>query len=634
MVSKMLSDKIILFNNAQTDFDIVTTENESLAASEAVAFLKDIFIKLTGNDNLFLFEADKVNKHIILKKEYAETTKGEFLSADGYRITVSEEDIVISAGTDRGLLYGAYGFCEKFLGVRFLHYEETLIPKQSFVEIPVGEFVENPFFDMHTYLDYFMFQKDCKEFASHVRSSSNWMNLGEKYGGACSMFGRKRPNGSIDHNILEFVPLSKYGETHPEFYIKDRNAYGDLLKPDIVNGITDAGELDESMEISVVKCIIEEMKKDILENPDMKYFSIEQEDGVDVVDKERYSELVEKYKQSGVLIRTINVIARELQKWADSELNGREINIVTFAYGETSTAPVYKENGRYFPIDASVVPEKNVVIRMALFANAYYGYFNDCLENAKTYEKIVSWGSICKKFMFWAYDIDFHDYFNYFPSFGVIGQNVRGFYNLGVKALLIQGAHNFKQSWQCNLRAYVYRRLCTDITLSEQDLLSEYLEGFYGKIGGACVEEFIERMNKHYSVILKNNPTLKVSSKTELGKAKYLDKKILVESIQLFDKAISEIDKNETDLQAKERYKARLEEVLVTPLWMYLNNYIELNNGDIEGRKALALRFFGICKKLGINQYNEVALVFNPVVKYEIPPLYEKFDIGGAINDL
>ena len=74
--------------------------------------------------------------------------------------------------------------------------------------------------------------------------------------------------------------------------------------------------------------------------------------------------------------------------------------------------------------------------------------------------------------------------------------------------------------------------------------------------------------------------------------------------------------------------------MLVTPLWMYLNNYIELNNGDIEGRKALALRFFGICKKLGINQYNEVALVFNPVVKYEIPPLYEKFDIGGEINDL
>lgn len=629
----MAVDKIVLFDNGKMDFDIVTTASESLAAKEAVAFLQAIFLKVNGTASA-CSDASQAQKRILLKKEDAAQLSKENVFADGYRIQVSTKEILISASTDRGLLYGAYGFCEKFLGVRFLHLDETIIPTYTRVEIPVGEITENPFFDMHTYLDYFMFQKDCHAFSSHVRSCSNWMNLGEQYGGKCPLFGRKRPNGSIDHNIIEYVPWEKYKDTHPEFYIKDRNAYGDLIKPDIVNGITEDGELDESMEISVVKSIIEEMKKDILANPDMKYFAIEQEDGVAVVDEARYPALVGKYKQSGVLIRMLNVVSRELQKWLDEELDGREINIVTFAYQGTSVPPVYKENGEYYPIDHTVIPEKNLVIRMAMSTNAYYGYFSNKETNAETYEKILSWGSICKKFMFWSYDIDFHDYFNYFPSFGVIADNVRGFYNLGVKSLLVQGAHNFKQSWQCNMRAYVYRRLCTDINLSEEALVDEYLDGFYGEIGGACVRKFIDRMNEYYGEVLKNNPTLKVTSKTQIGKAKYLDKQLLLECIQQLEEGVEAIGRSEVDADKKEKYALRLEEVLVTPLWMYLNNYVELNNGVLEGRRGLALRFFRLCKKLGINRYNEVALVFDPVVKYEIPPLYEKFDIGGEINDL
>jgi hypothetical protein len=92
------------------------------------------------------------------------------------------------------------------------------------------------------------------------------------------------------HNTLKYVPVEKYfycdkndKNYHPEFYNVINGKPRDLC---FTNGITDDGKLDESMEISVVKCIIEEMKKDILENPDKKYFCIEQEDGVDVVDKE------------------------------------------------------------------------------------------------------------------------------------------------------------------------------------------------------------------------------------------------------------------------------------------------------------------------------------------------------------
>lgn len=623
----MKKQSVLLFQKGKTNFRIITDSCPSLAQKEAVSFLGSLFPKTTTCKG-------KPTKVLIVEKATADSLKAQGVLDDGYRIVVSDKQITLSAYTDKGLLYSVYGFAEKFLGVRFLHPNETVIPKQDEVEIPVGEWIINPFFDMRTYLNYFTLYKSNLAFASTIRNNSNWLDLESRYGGSCPMFGRMRPDGSIDHNILEFVPLDKYQDTHPEFFIKDRNEYGDLIKPDIVNGIAEDGTLDESMEESVAKSIIAEMKKDILANPDMKYFVLEQEDGVCVVDKEKYGDLVEKYKESGVLIRLVNVVARALQQWSDEELNGREINIVTFAYQGTSDAPVYEKDGQYYPIDKTVVPEKNVVVRLALSADAYHGYFSDAEINKPIYEKIRGWGSICKKFMFWAYDIDFHDYFNYFPSFGVIKENVQGFYNLGVKYILMQGAHNFQQSWQCNLRAYIYHRLFNDINLSEQELFDEYIDGFYGDIGGACVKSFIARMDAHYAEVLKKYPQMKVASKTEIGKVPYVDKVLLLDCIQFFDDTIANIENSEFSVEEKQKFVARLEEVLVTPLWMYINNY-EKFYGGIDGRKEIALRFFKICKKLGINQFNEVALVFDPVEKYEIPPLYEKFNLtGDEIDEL
>ena len=623
----MVNKSITLIDNGKIGFEIVSNAQCALAEQESISFLQTIFSKLS-------IEKSNDIKPLIIAKDSAERLKAKGVLDDGYRIEVSQEKIMLSAYTDRGLLYSVYGFAERFLGVRFLHPTETIIPKQARVEIPLGEWVKNPLFDMRTYLNYFTLDGAEYAFSSSIRNNSNWLDLGERYGGKCPMFGRMRANGSIDHNILEFVPLDKYQDTHPEFYIKDRNAYGDLIKPDIVNGVAEDGTLDESMEESVAKSIIEEMKKDIWANPEMKYFSFEQEDGVCVVDKEKYGDLVAKYKESGVLLRLVNVVARALQKWSNEELNGREFYIVTFAYQGTADAPVYEKDGKYYPIDNTVIPEQNVVIRLALFADAYYGYFSDMEINKPIYEKLRSWSSICKKFMFWAYDIDFHDYFNYFPSFAHIKENVQGFYNLGVKYILIQGAHNFKQSWQCNLRAYMYHRLFNDINLSQEDLFTEYIDGFYGEIGGPCVKNFIARMDEHYAEVLKKYPQMKVASRTEIGKAPYVDKALLLDCMQLFDDTIANIENSALSAQNKQKFVARLEEVFITPLWTYINNY-ESFYGNIEGRKAWAVRFFAICKKLGINQFNEVALVFDPVEKYEIPTLYEKFGLtGGEIDAL
>ena len=143
----MASKQTVLFENGKTDFKIITNACESLAANEAVAFLQSIFVKVTGNEKLWLEEA-KHGKILALNKEKVEALRRKGVEGDGYLTEVSQNAITISALTDKGLLYGAYGFSEKFFGVRFLHPEETVIPKCETLAIPVGEEIENPFFNI------------------------------------------------------------------------------------------------------------------------------------------------------------------------------------------------------------------------------------------------------------------------------------------------------------------------------------------------------------------------------------------------------------------------------------------------------------------------------------------------------
>lgn len=72
------------------------------------------------------------------------------------------------------------------------------------------------------------------------------------------------------------------------------------------------------MEVSVLKIVIEEMKKDIAANPDIDYFMFEQEDGpffYPYTDPKKV-ETEKKYGRTGILIRFCNVLATELQNGA------------------------------------------------------------------------------------------------------------------------------------------------------------------------------------------------------------------------------------------------------------------------------------------------------------------------------
>lgn len=521
------------------------------------------------------------------------------IEGDGYGIFARNKSVYLVSETSRGLMYAVYGYLEKYLGIRFLTAEAEYVPTGELV-VPTEDFITNPDFGMRTYLVGDTFQEHA-DFDHIARTGvvDLFTTVDDRHGGQRKVYGR-----NCNHNFHLYCPFEKYGNAHPEFY---RFFYvNEQITPtiDLTNGITKDGKLDESVDISVAKIVIDEMKKDLEKYPKAEVFCFTQEDGEYYYDSDENRELEKKYKRSGILIRFCNVIVRELNKYLSERGQNRKIKLMTFGYDYTKEAPVKEEDGKFVPIDETVKADDNLIIQLALFRNGYYGYFSD-----KQYPHIKKafseWANVAKEFWFWGYDINFHRYLSYYDSVRNISDDVRGFKERGITYLCINGSYETKRIWQSNIRAYVYRKCMWDATLDCNSLADEYINLYYKGAGGA-VKAVMDLFHK-------NNVATEEAEKRvtceNFGTCERFDgnpKEMLYEAIRIIEEAEKEVSlSTEKDSEKKELLR-RLYEVKATPLMLLYDNYYFYypDATDEEYHKAKKA-FFDTAKLAGIDYVAE-----------------------------
>ena len=550
----------------------------------------------------------------------------EKFNNDGFIIKTLNDSIITDAMTDRGFLYATYDFIERVIGVRFFSADETFVPRKESIELPNLDVFSVPAFKLRTYLNYPTYPHGWDEaYAAHSRTLHNWRDFGEKYGGKPPLFSRVQGT----HNSRFFVPAEKYGtkestgyegkfltkeegyDPHPEFYHMAEGhepkwldgGFGPTI--DWANGITEDGKLDENMEVSVAKIVIEEMKKDILANPDAEFFQIDQEDCVNPVTD---VELLNKYRASGVVIRFCNVVASELQKWADRELGGRKIKLVTFAYQQTMHAPVKKnECGEYVPLDPTVVPVDNLYIRLAYMSFHYYPY-GDWRQPEEVLEMTNSWASICKHFWFWGYDAMFNDYVVYNPTIGQISGTVKLMKALGVEYFIMLAAYNEPHDWQSDMKQYVWMKLLWDTELEVAPLVNEYIDGYY-KSAADYVKKMMGHLDKRFDeVVAALEPGHdEYNCYHEIGLPKNIDGKLLDGAIAIIEKGEESVKRNsDIDASEKDILLRRLARVKLTPVWMKWKFFREFYpDAGIEEEKAFADYVLNLREYAGVKYMSE-----------------------------
>lgn len=494
---------------------------------------------------------------------------------DGFKILPDGEDVLITGKTQRAVVYASFAFAEECLGVKFLTADCEIVPKKE--AFTVKEYSYEPLFDMRTYLVGDTFQQlSNQDFMAKVRIKDLFTEPDEAHGGRVEVYGR-----NVCHNFHYYVPYEKYGKTHPEFYrhivVNDEN----MTTVDITNGLKDDGTLDETKEESVVKSVIDEMYKDVLAFPEVRVFALTQEDGADFFDDDKNRELAAKYKRSGLLVRFCNAVVRGVNERAKKEL-GKTIKIMTFAYHYTKDAPVKYEDGKILPIDDTVIADENLIMQFALFSNAAHDYFDP--EQDEGIEKIMNeWRVIAKEFWFWAYDIAFNDYFAFYDSFKNIDANVKGFKDYGITYMCVQGSNDSAKNWQCNARAYAYRKIMNGSRLPASQLIDEYLDGYYS-VAADDVRELINLFSSNYAERASRGEDIRFTTFGNFSNGENNPYEMLVKAIKAIETGEKKITER-YDGEEREKYLKRLAGVKTTPLdILYLNYYYYFPQGNETDR--------------------------------------------------
>ncbi len=173
---------------------------ERAAGEELSRYLE----KMTGKRLPILEEAR--DKGLIFVGKRGALNELEGLRDDGFVIKQEEGNILLCGKGYRGTIFAVYRFLES-LGCRFLAREEEIVPKTERLRISVKNVRENPAFEWR-YFDTTIERLKCYLDPGITDETIAGERVPAVLG--APFFWHHPMNG--------YIPLEKYGETHPEYY--------------------------------------------------------------------------------------------------------------------------------------------------------------------------------------------------------------------------------------------------------------------------------------------------------------------------------------------------------------------------------------------------------------------------------
>jgi hypothetical protein len=303
-----------------------------------------------------------------------------------------------------------------------------------------------------------------------------------------------------------------------------------------------------------------------------------------------------------MLMRFVNALGEKLQEWSDKELNGRKILLLTYAYGYTLEAPVVRTENGIEPIDKTVVPSDNVVIRIAAGRNFFYSYF-DKRQQERPRKAIEEWGVIGKRFFVWTYDAFFDRYLLCLPSDPTIKENVQGFKKFGCEYLMVQGTNNADGMWQDKMRAYLYQKGMWNVNVDFDALRDEWLTHYFGENAVPYVKAFWQ---EYYDFYAKANEKWNACTIYGMRNKEDYDTGVLLRTLAIAREAKKVNAETVQDPVLRAKYDKHLTQVEINSLFPLVENYHYHFEGKTEeDYLAFAKEFMRLCDYADVKKYGE-----------------------------
>ena len=541
-----------LVKGGRSDYKIVIpaepSETEEYAASEMQKYVKES----TGVD----LNIVKDNAGVSLGQEllcigdtkFVDQTKlvTKDLNKDGFRIKTKKETILIKGENDRGTLYGVYDFLEKFIGVRFLSVDYEHVPQLEEIPLYEMDIVEIP--DIQS--------------RSHNGGGANSLNPAQNakrrmVTGLCSADSSKYGGGFKEewatsmHSYDQIVPFSTYGEAHPEWYTKTGYNSGDSggNQWELSNGLTDDGTVDETMEESLLKTAIENIKEFLLASPEATYVGLGQNDNMEYCRGDhcegkclRQRELFGGHSAHAIVFA--NAVIREINAWLEEMGDDRNVEYVIYAYQYTETAP-----DPTAPRHDLAIPHEDLYIMACPYLGHYYNApLNDELKNSKFYGTMTAWQKITDRVSIFDYVTNFNQPLAWFPNVGVLKTNLQWYKELGALRVVSDDV-SASVTYKWLLIDYILVRLMWNVDRDVNEIIGEFNRLFYGEAAGEIMDEFVGFNEAHFTNVANSGRTWQGAACTANGwlhSTTTLNVDYLRQAQRLLDAAKEAINADET----------------------------------------------------------------------------------------
>ncbi len=490
--------------------------------------LQEHLLAITGKKPEVVRQDKPSGKCVILKHDRS-------MDAEAWKLQTQGENLIITGGYPRGVQYGVCEFLERFGNCRWFTPTVSRIPKADFIVVPEKlDLSGQPWFLQRNTSYLFTFDmaplREWRRFFVHSRQGNvPWCfthgSLKTDIYGSANRIGA--PN--LTHTFYDYQ--KDWKDVKPEFYAMDENG---KRYPRMANNRSGAQfcltnpELRDRIFAQLLKFIREDRKKAEAQGlPYPKYYSLVANDNPRFCHCPACQKLNEAPENSSESYADfLNDLARRLNK----------------VYPDLYLAGLAYENTKYPP---KSVMEKNVVMGMAFLDSEF---LRD--ENADAIRPVqhVSNKEAFKCVQGWAAKtpggISLYGYGQHFcMQFRLpcdvthkIDQDLKFSKKLGGRLLTME-MYDRDSSFYW-LRRYVLNKLAVDPDLKLQDLVNEFMEGYYGPAA--------EPMKAYYRLLAdateKEPKQLGVTPVTLL---KYLSPEFFSKADELLGKAEKLAGKNE-----------------------------------------------------------------------------------------
>ena len=393
---------------------------------------------------------------------------------DGVYLKSVANGLVLDGEPVRGVFYAVDVYLEKYCGVRWWTSTASHYPRLE--KLPVEEIALDyapPFAYRETYyLDGFdpRFKVRSKgNFTSLTRYMLTSMDfIPPELGGNHRLYffkGRR----SAYHSFFEILPPTNYFKAHPAWY-------------SLVKGKRVPKQLCLANE-EMKKAYIAETRRRLAEDASVDFIQVSQNDWNGACECERCKamEAEDGGTAAGPYLRFANEVAAAI------EPDFPKVRVDTFAYQFTRRAPTKTR------------PRHNVVVRLCDIECDYSTPLAEKRfpKNAEFVKDLEDWSKIAPgRFFIWDYLANFKSYMVPHPNIGSIAPNIRLFASVGAAGVYEQGDALCRAGNFAPLRHYLVSHLLWNPAADEHRLMTEFLEGYYGKAAAPHLAKYLDLIEK------------------------------------------------------------------------------------------------------------------------------------------